>query len=89
MLYLKTSVKNGIIRLHPLNPDEMYYKCEECGNFYVLDNLSNFSFDGDVFLKDYICPQCEAEIEEEYELEQEEEFQSRIEKALKMNNLIK
>ena len=50
MLYLKTSVKNGIISLHPLNPDE---------------------------------------IEEEYELEQEEEFQSRIEKALKMNNLIK
>lgn len=28
MLYLKTSVKNGIISLHPLNPDEMYYKCE-------------------------------------------------------------
>lgn len=40
-------------------------------------------------MKDYICPQCEAEIEEEYELEQEEEFQSRIEKALKMNSLIK
>ena len=58
MLYLKTSVENGIISLHPLNPDEMYYKCE-------------------------------AEIEEDYELEQEEEFQSRIEKALKMNNLIK
>lgn len=89
MLYLKTSAKNGIISLHPLNPDEMYYKCEECGNFYGLDNLSDFSFDGDAFLKDYICPQCEAEIEEEYELEQEEEFQSRIEKALKMNNLIK
>ena len=69
MLYLKTSVKNGIINLYPLNPDEMYYKCKECGNFYGLDNLS--------------------EIEEEYELEQEEEFQSRIEKALKMNNLIK
>ena len=33
MLYLKTSVKNGIISLHPLNLDEMYYKCEECGNF--------------------------------------------------------
>ena len=58
MLYLKTSVENGIISLHPLNPDEMYYKCE-------------------------------AEIEEDYELEQEKEFQSRIEKALKMNNLIK
>lgn len=58
MLYLKTSVENGIISFHPLNPDEMYYKCE-------------------------------AEIEEDYELEQEEEFQSRIEKALKMNNLIK
>ena len=28
MLYLKTSVENGIISLHPLNPDEMYYKCE-------------------------------------------------------------
>jgi len=28
MLYLKTSVKNGIICLYPLNPDEMYYKCE-------------------------------------------------------------
>lgn len=42
-----------------------------------------------MFLKGYICPQCEAEIEEDYELEQEEEFQSRIEKALKMNNLIK
>lgn len=67
----------------------MYYKCEACGNFYGLDNLSDFSFDDNVFLKDYICPQCEAEIEEEYELEQEEEFQSRIEKALKMNNLIK
>lgn len=26
MLYLKTSVKNGIISLYPLNPDEMYYK---------------------------------------------------------------
>ena len=24
MLYLRTSVKNGIISLHPLNPDEMY-----------------------------------------------------------------
>ena len=58
MLYLKTSVENGIISLHPLNPDEMYYKWE-------------------------------AEIEEDYELEQEKEFQSRIEKALKMNNLIK
>lgn len=58
MLYLKTSVENGIISLHPLNPDEMYYKCE-------------------------------AEIEEDYELEQEKEFQSRIEKILKMNNLIK
>ena len=89
MLYLKTSVKNGIINLYPLNPDEMYYKCKECGNFYGLDNLSDFSFDGDVFLKDYICPQCEAENEEDYELEQEEEFQSRIEKAFKMNNLIK
>ena len=88
MLYLKTSVKNGIISLYPLNPDEMYYKCEVCGNFYGIDNLSDFSFD-DVFLKDYICPQCEAENEEDYELEQEEEFQSRIEKALKMNNLIK
>ena len=89
MLYLKTSVKNGIISLHPLNPDEMYYKCEECGNFYSIYNLSDFSFGDDVFLKDYICPQCEAEIEEYYELEQEKEFQSRIEKALKMNNLIK
>lgn len=58
MLYLKTSVENGIISLHPLNPDEMYYKCE-------------------------------AEIEEDYELEQEKEFQSRIEKVIKMNNLIK
>lgn len=58
MLYLKTSVENGIISLHPLNQDEMYYKCE-------------------------------AEIEEDYELEQEKEFQSRIEKVLKMNNLIK
>ena len=58
MLYLKTSVENGIISLHPLYPDEMYYKCE-------------------------------AEIEEDYELEQEKEFQSRIEKVLKMNNLIK
>ena len=28
------------------------------------------SFGDDVFLKDYICPQCEAEIEEDYELEQ-------------------
>lgn len=89
MLYLKTSVENGIISLHPLNPDEMYYKCEVCGNFYGIDNLSDFSFRDDAFLKGYICPQCEAEIEEEYELEQEEEFQSRIEKALKMNNLIK
>lgn len=89
MLYLKTSVKNGIISLYPLTTDEMYYKCEVCGNFYVIDNLSGFSFDDDVFLKDYICPQCEAEIEEEYELEQGEEFQSRIEKALKTNNLIK
>lgn len=89
MLYLKTSVKNGIITFHPLNPDEMYYKCEECGNFHSIYNLSGFSFGDDVFLKDYICPQCEAEIEEEYELEQEEEFQSRIERALKMNNLIK
>ena len=26
MLYLKTSVKNGIISLYPLNLDEMYYK---------------------------------------------------------------
>lgn len=41
---------------------------------YGIDNLSDFSFDGDVFLKDYTCPQCEAEIEEEYELEQEEGF---------------
>jgi len=89
MLYLKTSVENGIISLHPLNPDEVYYKCEICGNFYGIDNLSDFSFGDDVFLKGYICPQCEAEIEEDYELEQEEEFQSRIEKALKMNNLIK
>ena len=45
MLYLKTSVKNGIISLYPLNPDEMYYKCEVCGNFYGIDNLSDFSFD--------------------------------------------
>ena len=45
MLYLKTSVKNGIICLYPLNPDEMYYKCEVCGNFYGIDNLSDFSFD--------------------------------------------
>lgn len=89
MLYLKTSGKNGISSLHPLKPDEMYYKCEVCGNFYGIDNLSDFSFWDDVFLKDYICLQCEAEIEEDYEPEQEEEFQSRIEKALKMNNLIK
>ena len=39
MLYLKTSVKNGIISLYPLNSDEMY------GNFYGIDNLSDFSFD--------------------------------------------
>ena len=45
MLYLKTSVKNGIISLYPSNPDEMYYKCEVCGNFYGIDNLSDFSFD--------------------------------------------
>ena len=45
MLYLKTSVKNGVISLCPLNPDEMYYKCEVCGNFYGIDNLSDFSFD--------------------------------------------
>ena len=45
MLYLKTSVKNGIISLYPLNPDEMYYKCEVCGNFYGIDNLSDFSLD--------------------------------------------
>lgn len=43
MLYLKTSGKNGIISLHPLNPDEMYYKCEVCRNFYGIDNLSDFS----------------------------------------------
>lgn len=89
MLYLRTSVENGIISLHPLNSDEMYYKCEVCGNFYGIDNLSDFSFGDDVFLKGYICPQCEAEIEENYEFEQEEEFQYRIEKALKMNDLIK
>ena len=47
MLYLKTSVKNGVISLCPLNPDEMYYKCEVCGNFYGIDNLSDFSFDED------------------------------------------
>ena len=47
MLYLKISVKNGIISLYPLNPDEMYYKCEVCGNFYGIDNLSDFSFDED------------------------------------------
>ena len=45
MLYLKISVKNGIISLYPLNPDEMYYKCEVCGNFYGIDNLLDFSFD--------------------------------------------
>ena len=45
MLYLKISVKNVIISLYPLNPDEMYYKCEVCGNFYGIDNLSDFSFD--------------------------------------------
>ena len=45
MLYLKTSVKNGVISLCPLNPDEMYYKCEVCGNFYGINNLSDFSFD--------------------------------------------
>ena len=45
MPYLKTSVKNGVISLCPLNPDEMYYKCEVCGNFYGIDNLSDFSFD--------------------------------------------
>ena len=39
-------------------------------NFCGIDNLSDFSFGDDVFLKDYICPQCEAEIEEDYELEQ-------------------
>lgn len=37
--------KNGIISLYPLNSDEMYYKCEVCGNFYGIDNLSDFSFD--------------------------------------------
>ena len=45
MLYLKTSVKNGIISLYPLNSDEMYYKCEVCGIFYGIDNLLDFSFD--------------------------------------------
>ena len=45
MLYLKTSVKNGIISLYPLNPDEMYYKCEVWGNFYGIDNLSDFPLD--------------------------------------------
>ena len=45
MPYLKTSVKNGVISLCPLNPDEMYYKCEVCWNFYGIDNLSDFSFD--------------------------------------------
>ena len=61
--------KNGIISLRPLNPDAMYYKYEVCGNFYGIDNLSDFSFENHVFLKDYICPQSEAEIEEDYELE--------------------
>lgn len=60
MLYLKTSVKNGIISLYPWNPDEMHYKCEVCGSFYGIDNLSDFLFDDHVFLKDYICSQCEA-----------------------------
>lgn len=32
MLYLRILVKNGIISIHPLNPDEMYYKCEVCVN---------------------------------------------------------
>lgn len=36
MLYLKTSVKNGVISLCPLNPDEMYYKCEVWGIFMAL-----------------------------------------------------
>ena len=67
-------------------------------NFCGIDNLSDFSFGDDVFLNIVtsalvivggISPQCEAEIKEDYELEQEEGFQSRIEKALKMNNLIK
>lgn len=31
--------KNRIISLYPLNSDEMYYKCEVCGNFYGIDNL--------------------------------------------------
>ena len=46
------------------------HKKRSAWNFCGIDNLSDFSFGDDVFLKDYICPQCEAEIEEDYELEQ-------------------
>ena len=83
MLYLKTSVENVKISLHPLNPDEMYYKCEVCGNFYGIDNLSDFSFGDDVFLKDYICPQCEAEIEGIMNLNKRKNFNPELKRLLK------
>ena len=62
-------------------------KCVEF--FMALIIYRTFRFMIMCFLKDYICPQCEEEIEEDYEVKQEEEFHSKIEKALKINNLIK
>ena len=89
MLYLRHLKDDGTMMFFPLNPDELYYKCEKCGKIIEVEDITGFAFDEKTCLGDYICPECMAEIEEEEELQSEEEFQNRFEETLRKAGLRK
>ena len=89
MLYLRYVTEDGSMMFFSLNPDEIYYKCEECGKIIEIEDILEFAFDDKTCLADYICPECRAEIEEEEELGLEEEFQKRFEETLRRTGLKK
>lgn len=89
MLYLRHLKDDGSMMFFPLNPDELYYKCEKCGKIIEVEDITRFAFDEETCLGDYICPECMTEMELEEELELEEKFQAQFEEALRKGKFIK
>ena len=55
MLYLRYVTEDGSMMFFFRNPDEIYYKCEECGKIIEIEDISEFAFDDKTCLADYIC----------------------------------
>lgn len=54
MLYLRHLTEDGTMMFFPLNPDELYYKCEECGKIIEVEDITGFAFDDKTCLGDYM-----------------------------------